>query len=106
MNRVIEVGFQWLYIMGHSLRPLLIPICFLVAWGGLILGLWTVWALIRDSVARAKQMHRIPCADCRYFSGDYHLKCPVHPQSALSELAIDCVDFEASDPIARHHSLP
>ncbi|WP_348251226.1 hypothetical protein [Leptolyngbya subtilissima] len=39
-------------------------------------------------------MHKIPCAECRYFTNDHRLKCPIHPKIALSESAIDCPDFE------------
>jgi hypothetical protein len=41
-------------------------------------------------------MHQIPCAQCQYFSGNYLLKCPVHPQQALSEAAIGCPDFAST----------
>jgi len=83
-----------LYPVLHALQPLLVPLCFLLAWGFVILTIWNIWAFVRDSVARAKQMHQIPCTDCRYFTGDYHLKCTVHPSRALSEEAIGCQDFE------------
>jgi hypothetical protein len=43
--------------------------------------------------AQARQMHRIPCADCQYFSGDYTLKCALHPSQAGTFEAIDCGDF-------------
>ena len=83
-----------LYPVLQALRPLLVPLCFLVAWGLVVLMMLNIWAFVRDSIARAKQMHRIPCADCRFFTGDYHLKCTVHPGRALSEEAIGCQDFE------------
>jgi hypothetical protein len=90
-----------LYPLLQGLQPLLKPLCFVVAWGVLGLGGWSVWSAVRDSIARAQQMHRVPCAGCRYFSGDYHLKCPIHPRTALSEAAIDCPDFEVASPITR-----
>ncbi|MGD1906144.1 MAG: hypothetical protein ACFB0C_09140 [Leptolyngbyaceae cyanobacterium] len=73
-----------------------------MAWGVVGLVLWSLWAAARDVVHRAQQMHRIPCATCRYFSGDRHLKCPVHPYQALSEAAINCADFESADPLQRY----
>jgi RNA polymerase subunit RPABC4/transcription elongation factor Spt4 len=39
-------------------------------------------------------MHQIPCANCQFFTRDYHLKCTVHPAQALTEEAIGCGDFE------------
>jgi hypothetical protein len=44
-----------------------------------------------EQVAR---MHQVPCDRCAYFTGDYNLKCTVHPCQALTEAAIDCRDFE------------
>ena len=41
-----------------------------------------------------QRLHQIPCAKCAYFTGDYRLKCPINPQSALSEAAINCRDFQ------------
>lgn len=84
------------------LQPVLGPLCFVVAWAVIGLGVWSLWAALRDSVARARHMHQIPCAQCRYFSGDYRLKCPLHPREALSEAAIGCADFESADPILRY----
>lgn len=49
--------------------------------------------MLADSVAKAKQMHNIPCANCQYFTGDYRLKCTIQPHAALSEAAIDCPDY-------------
>lgn len=77
------------------IQPFLVPICFVVAWAVMLMGVWSLWAAVRDSVQRARRMHQIPCSECRYFSGNYLLKCPVHPQDALSEAAIGCRDFKS-----------
>ncbi|MGB3493918.1 MAG: hypothetical protein WBA57_14410 [Elainellaceae cyanobacterium] len=78
----------------HRIQPLIVPICFAIAW--LFVGsfAWGIFSFLRDGTSRAKQMHQIPCSNCRYFTADYHLKCPVHPSKALSELAINCLDYE------------
>ncbi len=83
-----------LYPLLHRLEPFLVPTCFVAAWAIVGMGAWTVWTAVRDGVARGRRMHQIPCANCQYFSGDYHLKCPVHPTVALSEGAIGCPDFD------------
>ncbi|PZV07476.1 MAG: hypothetical protein DCF32_07215 [Leptolyngbya sp.] len=80
-------------------QAVLVPFCFIVAWGLIGLTAWNLVTVVRDGVDRATVMHKIPCADCRYFTNDHRLKCPVHPQIALSELAIDCNDFEQSGMI-------
>ncbi|QZZ20681.1 hypothetical protein J5X98_26225 [Leptothermofonsia sichuanensis E412] len=79
----------------HGVHWLLVPISFVIPWLILFLIGWSLWAAIRDILDRSRQMHRIPCADCRFFTGDYHLKCTVHPASALTEQAIGCPDFES-----------
>jgi hypothetical protein len=95
---VLNIVFQGfsLTLLGliQLIQPILVPLCFVIAWGLIGLGVWSVWSAIRDGVSKAKQMHRIPCANCQYFTGDYHLKCPVHPTEALSEDAIGCPDFD------------
>jgi hypothetical protein len=73
---------------------LLVPVCFVLAWGLVGITAWNLITAIRDGVGRATVMHKIPCAECRYFTGDHRLKCPIHPKVALSESAIDCIDFE------------
>ncbi|HHP7231754.1 MAG TPA: hypothetical protein ACFCUY_12965 [Xenococcaceae cyanobacterium] len=49
---------------------------------------------ITQGIEHLKKMHQIPCANCIYFTGDYRLKCPVHPTKAMSEKAIACQDFQ------------
>jgi len=45
-------------------------------------------------MARLQRLHQIPCTRCRFYSGNAYLKCPVQPLKALSEEALDCLDFE------------
>ncbi|MBF1999975.1 MAG: hypothetical protein IGS50_14055 [Synechococcales cyanobacterium C42_A2020_086] len=78
----------------HVLQPLLVPTCFVLAWGLMILLFWSIGSALRDALANAKQMHQIPCANCQFFTSSYHLKCPVHPRTALSVEAINCPDYE------------
>ncbi len=78
-------------------QAVLVPLCFIVAWGLIGLIAWNLATAVRDGVDRATVMHKIPCADCRYFTNDHRLKCPIHPLIALSESAIDCTDFEHSE---------
>ena len=47
--------------------------------------------------AQAKRMHRIPCYNCRYFSGNYVLKCTIRPTEANTEEAIGCLDYQVID---------
>lgn len=47
----------------------------------------------RQGVKHVRRLHSIPCTGCVYFTGEMLLKCPVNPKAALTEQAIDCVDF-------------
>ncbi|MEO1095506.1 MAG: hypothetical protein AAFX01_11465 [Cyanobacteria bacterium J06638_28] len=76
------------------IQPILVPVCFVLAWMVVGLCLWSIWSALRDGLLRARRMHQIPCSQCRYFSGNYALKCPVRPYEALSEAAIGCPDYE------------
>ncbi len=75
-----------------TFQPYWVPICAALAWGLLLMVVASVWAAMRDGVRRSQHLHRIPCARCQYFTGDYHLKCTVHPHLALTEQAIGCPD--------------
>ncbi|NJO40986.1 MAG: hypothetical protein HC769_16730 [Cyanobacteria bacterium CRU_2_1] len=90
--------FQLAYALIHGLiqaiQFLTVPICFVSAWVLVLMLFWSMWAAVREGVANAKQMHQVPCANCRFFTGNYHLKCPVHPKKALSDAAIGCSDYE------------
>ena len=99
------VHLMLLYLM-RWLQPYLGPICFVLAWSLVGLGLWQVIMATRDSVQQARTMHKIPCADCSFFTNQAVLKCPLHPSQALSEDAIGCLDFETANPtLAAHERL-
>jgi hypothetical protein len=54
----------------------------------------------RDGFLRLRRLHQIPCDRCSFFTGEYRLKCTVHPCEAFTEAAIACRDFEpTSHPI-------
>jgi len=82
----------------ESLQPYLVPICFVCAWAIVLAIIGNTFAAVNASVRRAKEMHQIPCANCRFFTNDHRLKCPVHPMTALSERAIDCPDYRSTRP--------
>lgn len=60
---------------------------------------WSLWNTVREGVRYLRRLHQVPCARCRYFTGEQVLKCTVHPCKAFSESAIDCLDFEPVSPI-------
>ncbi|NEO30004.1 MAG: hypothetical protein F6K36_06045 [Symploca sp. SIO3C6] len=70
---------------------LLCPLSLLALLVGFLYAVGVAW---RESCVRLKQLHSIPCDRCVYFTGCHYLKCTVHPCKALTEDAVDCLDFE------------
>jgi len=95
MTGLLNAIFVLIRHLVQWVQPILVPICVVVAWATILFAAWSVWSAMRDGVQRARQMHQIPCSECQYFSGNYLLKCPLHPKEALSEAAIGCRDFES-----------
>ncbi len=58
-----------------------------------IFSCWRLIAIANKAVRHLRRLHQIPCSNCAYFTGDYRLKCTVHPTVAMSETAIGCRDF-------------
>lgn len=58
---------------------------------------WRSLKITKQAVGHLQLLHKIPCAQCAYFTGDYRLKCTVNPLTAMSENAIGCPDFWAED---------
>lgn len=84
---------QYIVIERISLGALS-PVRFLFACLLLFLCAWSLISPLLIAVAEAKQMHRIPCANCRFFTNNHRLKCTVKPQIANTEEAINCRDYQ------------
>jgi hypothetical protein len=70
------------------------PFRFLLACLLLFLGTWSLVSPLLTAIAKAKQMHRIPCTKCNFFTNDHRLKCTIKPQIANTEEAIGCRDYQ------------
>lgn len=68
-------------------------IYFLAAWALIGLVLQSLYLAIHDAIVTIRTLCQIPCANCQFFTGNYYLKCTVHPTYALTERAINCRDF-------------
>jgi hypothetical protein len=97
MDQLLQFVLLMVFQLLQWIRPLLVPICFVLAWSLVAITLWQLVAITRDGMKRAQVMHQIPCAECRYFTNSPFLKCPLHPTIALSEAAIDCSDYETNN---------
>jgi hypothetical protein len=70
------------------------PVRFLFACLLLFLCIWSLVSPLLAAIAKAKQMHSIPCTNCRFFTNDHRLKCTIKPQTANTEEAINCRDYQ------------
>lgn len=86
--------FQFAFQSTSILKPIMLQLRFVGACSVLSLFGWSLLALVLDAIARAKEMHQIPCSKCRFFTGDYRLKCTVNPYVANTEKAIGCPDCQ------------
>ncbi|AFZ31458.1 hypothetical protein Glo7428_2966 [Gloeocapsa sp. PCC 7428] len=85
--------FQLTPTLTLALQAALKLVFLVVPWAVVVLFLSAIWQTVYATFTQAKQMHQIPCAKCQFFTGSYHLKCTVRPNSALTEEAINCSDF-------------
>lgn len=74
------------------LKPVMLQLRFVGGYSLLGLVGWSLISFVMDVMATAKRMHQIPCTKCRFFTGDYRLKCTVNPHVANTEEAIGCCD--------------
>lgn len=84
-------------------RAMLCPLSLLAL---LVAFLYAVIVAWQESVVHLKRLHSIPCNRCVYFIGCHYLKCTVNPSKALTEDAVDCLDFEPtlhSKPCCSNH---
>lgn len=70
-------------------------LCPVLIWILLVGFFLAVCLAVQDGIIRLKRLHQVPCSRCVFYTGDYRLKCTVHPCKALSEAAIDCLDYES-----------
>jgi hypothetical protein len=70
--------------------------CLFCAWGFMVLLAWNFWNTLQKGAHQLQQLHRVSCDRCLFCTGDYRLKCTVHPMTAFSEEAIDCPDFKST----------
>jgi hypothetical protein len=54
----------------------------------------STWKILQKDWLKLKKLHQIPCSRCDFFTGEYNLKCTVHPHKALKEDAIGCDDYQ------------
>lgn len=79
----------------RALSPF-VPMYFIFAWVFSFLLARSIWFVVQEVTNQAARMHQVPCANCQFFTNNYALKCTVHPETAMSEAAIDCPDYQSA----------
>ena len=87
--------FQLTNYLIEAIEPVANSLRFLCACLLLFVCAWSLFSAFIDALARAKQMHQIPCTQCRFFTNNYRLKCAINPSIANTEKAIDCSDYQS-----------
>jgi len=64
--------------------------------------LWNAW---RQGWANLQRLHQIPCSNCAFFTGEYNLKCALHPYNALTEAAIGCLDYYETSALLQENTV-
>ncbi|MBD1823750.1 hypothetical protein H6F51_14780 [Cyanobacteria bacterium FACHB-DQ100] len=74
---------------------LLVPICFVAIWAGVVCIIADTWKLSRKEVKTNRQLAQYPCKKCQFFNNNPYMKCAVNPHSAMTPAAKDCLDFRS-----------
>lgn len=77
-----------------QLHGLIAALCPVFIWMGLVGFFLAICFAVQDGVRELRRLHQVPCSQCVFFTGDYRLKCTVHPCKALTKAAIGCMDYE------------
>lgn len=77
----------------------------ILIWSILSFFIWSSYSTVNNGIKIVKRLHQIPCSQCKFFTGNYQLKCPVHPKMALTEDAINCLDYDPVGNTNRYQSI-
>ncbi|HYW22352.1 MAG TPA: hypothetical protein VE956_24185 [Nodularia sp. (in: cyanobacteria)] len=70
------------------------PIALLFSW---VIFFWILHKirtfLDNKMVFSVKDLHKVPCKNCRFYSNNHYLKCAIKPSQVLTEEAKDCSEY-------------
>ncbi|MBE9014095.1 hypothetical protein IQ250_28295 [Pseudanabaenaceae cyanobacterium LEGE 13415] len=81
---------------------LLVPICFIAIWAGVVCIIADTWKLNRKDVKSTRSLAQLPCKKCQFFSNNPYMKCAVNPYVAMTPAANDCAEFRSRNPKTVH----
>lgn len=78
-----------------QIMPFIYQVAFMVCLAmGLVSYARSIWKTLKQDLLYLQRLHQIPCHHCVFFTGEYNLKCAVHPCKAFKEEAIGCADYQ------------
>ncbi|MEH2407753.1 hypothetical protein [Nostoc sp.] len=76
----------------------LFPIGFIIGWIGFFLILRKARVFLDDKmVFSIKELDKLPCKNCRFYSHNHYLKCAVNPSIVLTKEAMNCSEYSPSN---------
>ncbi|MEH2155950.1 hypothetical protein [Nostoc sp.] len=73
------------------------PVGFIIGWIGFFLILRKIQVFLDEKmVFSIKDLHKLPCKSCRFYSNNHYLKCAVNPSIVLTEEAMSCSEYSPS----------
>ncbi|MCU0551395.1 MAG: hypothetical protein MUC48_18775 [Leptolyngbya sp. Prado105] len=73
----------------------LIPLCFIAIWVGLIYVIADTWKYNQKSSRISRELARLPCKKCQFFSNNHYIKCAVNPHVVMTPHANECQDYRS-----------
>jgi hypothetical protein len=73
----------------------LIPLCFIAIWVGLIYVIADTWKYNQKSTRVSRELARLPCKKCQFFSNNHYMKCAVNPYVVMTSAANECQDYRS-----------
>lgn len=81
---------------------LLVPVCFIAIWAGVVCIIADTWKLNRKKVKSNHSLVQLPCKKCQFFSNNPYMKCAVNPHVAMTPAATDCADYRSRNSKTFH----
>ena len=78
-----------------TVDPVSLILVSLVILSSIAAAIYTCLPKLMQPSFRTKLGYKVPCYECKYFSHDPYLKCALHPDTVLTEQAVDCRDADS-----------
>ncbi|MEH2164121.1 MAG: hypothetical protein V7K38_24485 [Nostoc sp.] len=74
------------------------PVGFIIGWIAFFVIMQKIRAFLDNKMSfSVKNLHKLPCQNCRFYSNNHYLKCAVNPSIVLTEEAMNCSEYSPSN---------